>query len=304
MNPATGTVLGFGLGLGLLLIGLGWSGASLTLASARPAGPRPQRVWHLRGRREQILAGIGLVAGILTAALSGWLIALVLLPVLAVLLPRLLSAPPMTSIDRLEALEEWARNLSSLVGHTALMTSIQATRTSTPAAIEAENHRLIARLNAARPLDEALLLWADEIDDETGDYLASALIQAAGSRVSGLGATLEAIAADVAREVRARRQIVTEQRRSFTTARLIALIAVVVMAGMVLGSPLGEFYRTGPGQVVLLVISVVFLTGLAWLQRLARPDSGVRILRPHTEREPASPGAGARLALALEGSRS
>lgn len=284
MNQMTGALLGFGVGLGLILIWAGWSGTHLTWT--RPAAPRtrPQRFWHLRGRREKALAAAGLTAGVLVATLSGWLVALPLLPVLAVLLPRLMASPQMTSIDRLEALEEWARNLSSLVGHTALGTAIQATRTSTPEAIAAENGRLIARLNARRPLPEALRLWAEEINDETGDYLASALIQASSTRSAGLSHTLEQIAIDVAREVRARREIATEQRRSFTVARLIVIIALLSITGLVVFSPMGEFYRSLPGQVVLAGFAAVYLSGLAWLQRLATPDAGVRILAPESDR--------------------
>lgn len=280
MTPATGALLGFGAGLGLLLILWGWRGYSLTWtpdASARTRTPSPLR---LRGRREQIQALTGLALGVLVAAVSGWLAAVVLLPVLAVLLPRLLSAPATTSIDRLEALEEWSRALASLLGPSALITAIKATRTSTPAAIAQENERLIARLSATLPLEDSLRMWAEEIDDETGDYLATALIQASGAREAGLANTLQAIADDVAREVRARREILTEQRRSFTTARLIAIIAVVAMASLVLWSPLGAFYRTGAGQAVLLLLSTVFLAGLGWLHRLASPTPGVRILRP------------------------
>lgn len=281
MNAATGLLLGTGAGLGLLLILLGWQGSTLATLGT-PDGPgmsHTRRTRHLlRSRREQILAAAGLAVGLAVALLSGWLLAIVLVPVLAVLLPRLLASPPSTPIDRLEALEEWARSLSGLLGHSALQTAIVATRTSTPEAIKTENEHLIARLLAHQSLDVALRAWAAEIDDETGDYLAAALIQANGSRESGLAGSLEAIASDVSREVQARRKLLTEQRREFTTSRLIGAVAAVVLGGYIAFSAMGHFYLTGVGQLVLIAVVAAFLASLAWLQRLGTADPGVRIL--------------------------
>lgn len=286
-----GLLLGAGFGLGLRLLLAGWQGVSLGLLGRRgsPGNARTGRSWRLlASRRELVLAGVGLVLGVVAAVLAGWVVAIVLVPVLAVLLPRLLSSPPTTSVDRLEALEEWARSLAGLLGHSALQSAIVATRSSTPAAIRQENERLIARLLAYQSLSWALQLWAEEIDDETGDYVAAALIQAHGSREAGLSHSLEAIASDVAREVQARRKVVTEQRREFGTARAIAAVAITAMSLFVLFSELGRFYAQPLGQLVLLGVVACFLGSLAWMQKLGTPEAGVRILAgPSAEqREP------------------
>ena len=50
------------------------------------------------------------------ALLTGWLVAVLLVPAAVAGLPVLLSAPPAASkIDRLEAMEEWTRSLSGVL---------------------------------------------------------------------------------------------------------------------------------------------------------------------------------------------
>src|SRR5690349_16825457 len=105
---------------GALVVG----GALLAIAGARPAPvdtapSRPRRPGLLTrlttiSRRTKILLAAGLAAGVLVAALTGWLIAVLLLPLATVGLPVLLSASPAAAeITKLEALEEWTRALAS-----------------------------------------------------------------------------------------------------------------------------------------------------------------------------------------------
>ena len=67
-------------------------------------------------RRTKILAVAGLIAGAVIYLFTGWLIAVLLVPLAAVGLRTLLSAPPSVArIDRLEALEEWTRALAGVL---------------------------------------------------------------------------------------------------------------------------------------------------------------------------------------------
>src|SRR5699024_10532728 len=64
----------------------------------------------------QLLLGVGLALGVVVTALTGWVVALVVLPLAAVGLPVLLTAPPSgTSIAKLEALVEWTRALAGVL---------------------------------------------------------------------------------------------------------------------------------------------------------------------------------------------
>jgi tight adherence protein B len=85
--------------------------------------PAPQRAWAgvpgwlcpVTGRT-RILILVGLGVGVLVALLTGWLVAVLLVPAAVAGLPVLLSAPPAASkIERLEAMEEWTRSLSGVL---------------------------------------------------------------------------------------------------------------------------------------------------------------------------------------------
>jgi len=93
-------------------------------------------------------------------------------------LPVLLSPPSAAlKIDRLEAMEEWTRSLSGvLTVGIGLEEALIATLRSTPDPIRPEVTRLVARLRARWSTEEALRMFADDLDDATGDLVAGNLI--------------------------------------------------------------------------------------------------------------------------------
>ena len=92
------------------------------------------------------------MAGLLVAAVTGWWIAVLVLPAAAAGLPVLLTAPPSASrIGRLEAMEEWTRALSGvLTAGIGLEQALLATVRSTPEPIRPEVTALV--VPAAGPL--------------------------------------------------------------------------------------------------------------------------------------------------------
>ena len=67
-------------------------------------------------RRSQLLLAAGVVLGVVVALVSGWLLALLVVPVAMVGLPVLLSTSDQVgAIRRLEAMEEWIRSLSGVL---------------------------------------------------------------------------------------------------------------------------------------------------------------------------------------------
>src|SRR5690606_9332841 len=113
-----------------------------------PRGKLSRRPRLSRGT--QLLLASGALSGVLVFALTGWLIALVVLPVAAVGIPVLLSAPPSgAQVEKLEALEEWTRALAGvLTVGVGLEQALAATLRSTPAVIKPEVTALVARLRA------------------------------------------------------------------------------------------------------------------------------------------------------------
>ncbi|MBT0773237.1 type II secretion system F family protein [Kineosporia sp. J2-2] len=282
---------------GLLLLG-GLTGvvAGLRRTPVPPAGPataaRPSRLHGLTPRTRQLLLA-GLVAGVVAALVSGWLIALIVLPVAFAGLPWLLSAPETSlRIERLEAMEEWTRSLAGVltVGlslENALITALR----STPPPIRAEVATLVARLNARWPTDRALRAFADDMDDPTADLIAMNLVLAAQRRGTGLAAVLEGLSESVAADVRSRRAVEADRAKPRATARAITVITIGVLVLLTFNGSYIAPYGTAAGQLVLVLLLSLFVATLVWLRSMARGEPLPRIIGTGLDR-PGGSGAG------------
>jgi tight adherence protein B len=265
-----------GLGGALVVAGLIGVAIGLRESPERPPAPTRMRL-PLAARlgatsprtRALLLAGVS--AGSLTAILTGWFVAALLVPAVVVGLPILLSAPPAGSkIARVEAMEEWTRSLSGvLTAGIGLEQALIATLRSTPDAIRPEVTHLVARLRARWGTEAALRAFADEVNDATGDLVAANLILGARRRGAGLASVLESLAESVAADVRARREIEADRAKPRATARYVTLITVGVL--LVLGMT-GEYiqpYGSPVGQVILVLLLSLYVATLVWMRVMA-----------------------------------
>jgi Flp pilus assembly protein TadB len=230
---------------------------------------RDRRVALTSRTRILLLLGVGL--GLLGWAITGWVLALIIAPVAVIGLPALLSAPPAaTQINRLEAMEEWTRSLSGvLTVGIGLEQALVATLRSTPAPINAEVSRLVARLRARWDTETALRVFADELDDATGDLIAANLILGARRRGAGLASVLEGLAESVAADVRARRQVEADRAKPRATARWVTLISASVLVVLALSGKYVEPYATAIGQVILVLLLSAYVGTLIWMRHMA-----------------------------------
>jgi len=220
------------------------------------------------------------VAGLLAWLLSGWAVAVVVLPLLVVGVPLLL-APPSTAtdVDRLTAIEQWTRGMSGvLTVGSGIEHAITASLGSTPESIVPIVGTLVARLNARWPTDEALRAFADDLDDATGDLVAATLILGAHRRGPGLAAVLDDLAATVAEEVRIRRGIEADRAKPRTTARWVTILTLAVLGVLALDHAYIAPYKTAVGQLVLLVFLSLYAGCLLWLRRMTRGAPTPRFL--------------------------
>ena len=206
-------------------------------AAARPDRHpvRPARAAGSPGsdpRTRMLIVG-GAVAGLLVALVTGWVIAIVLVPAAIIGIPLLLTPPPAAaSIEKLEALEEWTRSLSGkLTAGQSLRSALIKSLQSVPAPIEREVGLMVSRLwNNTATTEDVLRAFAEDLNDSTGDVVASQLILAASGRgQAGLAKALDALAETVAADVRARRQIAADQAKPRTTARTVTVITLGVL---------------------------------------------------------------------------
>jgi Flp pilus assembly protein TadB len=218
-----------------------------------------------------VLLLAGAVTGVLVAVLTGWLVAVLVVPATVAGLPVLLSTPGAVSkIDRLEAMEEWTRSLSGvLTVGVGLEKALVATLRSAPAPIRVEVTQLVARLRARWSTEDALRVFADDLDDTTGDLIAANLILAARRRGSGLASVLESLAESVAADVRARRAIEADRAKPRATARWVTLITVGVLVVLALTGSYVKPYGTVLGQMILLFLLSLFVATLVWMRQMA-----------------------------------
>lgn len=223
-------------------------------------------------RRTQLLLVAGLVAGVAVTAVTGWLIALVVIPLATVGLPVVLSAPPSgTRINKLEALEEWTRALAGvLTVGVGLEQALTATLRSTPAAIKPEVSALVARLRARVGTEQALRMFAADLDDATGDLVAANLILGARRRGQGLASVLQALAESVAEDVKGRRAIEADRAKPRATARWVTLITVGVLVVLAMTGNYIAPYGTPLGQLILAALLAIYIALLLWMRSMAK----------------------------------
>jgi Flp pilus assembly protein TadB len=267
---------------GALVIG----GLLALIAGLRPSPvverlSRPRKVRKI-SKQTRILLLSGVFAAVLAFLVTGWILALVVVPVAFVGLPTLLSASSASArIERLEAMEEWTRSLSGvLTVGVGLEQALVATLRSTPTAIAPEVTRLVARLRARWVTEDALRAFADELDDATGDLVAANLILGARRRGAGLASVLEGLAESVAADVRSRRQVEADRAKPRATARWVTLISLGVLVVLAVSGTYVEPYQSPLGQVILVTLLTVYVATLVWMKHMAIGRAMPRFLSP------------------------
>lgn len=239
-----------------------------------PTAPTRHRTPRNRiPRQTKIVFAVGTALGLAAWLLSGWFVLFPIIPIAAVGVPYLLgSSAAADDIERLNALEEWVRNLTGvLAAGSGLEQAIIATHRGMPQALRPEITSLITRLRGNVSIDEALLRFADDLDDSTGDYVVGALRQAARLRGSGLTAALKRLSESVAENVRNRRTSEAERQGPRTTARWVTIITVALIAGLFLFTNYMDPYKQPLFQPVLFLEFVGFGLVLGWMKRYTLP---------------------------------
>jgi Flp pilus assembly protein TadB len=194
----------------------------------------------------------------------------VILPAGVAVVPSLLRVPDAKrAIKRLEAMEEWTRNLAGvLTVGVGLEQAIMASLRTTPEAVRPEVAALVSRLRVRWKTEQALRAFADDLNDPTGDRIASALIIGSRSRAQGLAIVLERLGETVSDEVRMRRRIESDRAKQRAAARYVTIIVIlttVVLAAM------GDYvavYATPRGQLLLIAWLGLYLGCLWWMRSI------------------------------------
>ena len=270
------------------LVVAGLIGAVLALRPQPIHGPVARRPSALARRltrtssRTRLVLAISVGSGLLIALLTGWVIAVVVLPAAALGVPYLLAAPPTAAtIRRLEAMEEWTRNLAGVLSSgVGLEQAVTATLRSTPDAIKPEVTMLVARLRARWHTEQALRAFADDLDDVTGDLIVANLILAAQRRNRSLANALQGVAESVTEDVTSRRKVEAGRAKPRGSARLVTMFSTGVLVWLAFTGDYVAPYGTPLGQVLLVVLLGAYAGGLLWMRKMTEGKPLSRFLGP------------------------
>ncbi|MCS6576331.1 hypothetical protein NYS52_17530 [Curtobacterium flaccumfaciens pv. flaccumfaciens] len=272
---------------GIILLVRAFQPAPPKPVAKKPTGPTLAQRWKAVSRRTKNLIVVGLVAGVITSAISGIILLVVVVPAAVVGLPLLLGKQDTRERDLLSALESWTRSLASTAetGKFTLREVIDVTRASTPAIIRVPVDRLAARMNGSWSSSAALRAFADELDSPWVDEVTIYLIQAAEFSSGGLAKALEGVADNLAVQTTMRIEIYNERDKPRRTMRTMTLIIGAVLVGIVLFSHTQQIsmYRTPLGQVILAIILAGFVALLVWAKSLTRTRPEPRIILTESE---------------------
>lgn len=274
MAPVLLTILAATLGAVLVLLGV--LGPSRT-----PGAPRRRRSTRSSSmsRKTQVRLLISVGVGLILAFATGWVILVAAVPLIVVGLPFLLNNDDEKRIAKLDALETWTRSLAGLtVTGQGLERTIAASRESCPDAIREEVTRLVARLNSRMSTEKALRMFADELDDETADFVVAHLILKATQRGNGLNAALQDLAESILSEVRARRQIETERSGPRNETRIVVFITLGLLGLLVIAQQYSAPYGTPLGQLLLCLYLGIDVLLLVMMRRIGKAKPGPRVL--------------------------
>ncbi|SOC57521.1 type II secretion system F family protein [Ornithinimicrobium cerasi] len=269
---ATGALVGLGLYVAVLAV--------VGLPERDPGTPRRFSNLTLRGVSTRLLVGLG--AGLLTLLLTRWVVAAVGIGLLAGLWDQITgdARGETQGISKLEALATWTESLrDTIAGAVGLEQAIPATAVNANPAIRSSLNLLVDRLRIREPLPDALIAFAEDLDDPSADVICAALVLNARLRGPGLRDVLGALAQSTREELDMRRRISASRRSIRRSVKIIVVIVLSVMGGLALFNQVYvQPYTTLLGQAVLVVVALLFAGGLLWMRRLSEPQKLNRFL--------------------------
>lgn len=266
-----GLLVGLGLFVGVLAV--------VGLPERRVGKPRRQRASLQESTRRLVL---GVAGGLVTLLLSRWIVAAIGIGLLVAFWDRVAgsSGVEKRAIARLEALASWTESLrDTIAGAIGLEQAIPATAANAGAPIRPSLNLLVDRLRIREPLPDALRAFAEDLDDPSADIICAALLLNARLRGPGLRDVLTALAVSTREELDMRRRIEASRKSIRRSVRIVLFIVLGMMGGLtVLNHSYVEPFDTVLGQLVLVLIVMLFAAGLLWLRSLSAPSKADRFL--------------------------
>jgi tight adherence protein B len=282
-------------GLGGLAGVLTVFGAWLAMSGLRRLDRPPQQtsaqVWSDRWARIVVnrRLGIAVAVAVVVGVVTRWPVAAALAGVFAYAAPMLLglSRADAAAQAKLDAIASWVDAIRGEIRtYAGVEQAIRGTADMAKTPIAAAVGDLATALERGARVRTALAAFRRDVDHPAADLVGIALIKAATSHAGNLADQLNWMAQSVRDDVAARERVQTSQTEARTSARLVVLIVAGVGVGLYLFNramlPLGNV----EGQLVLGVVSLVWIAAGAWLHRLATTPPARRVFKTFDEVTP------------------
>lgn len=272
----------------LFLGGVVGAGVLLFIVAVRGTEPRDPAAPGFFASNQHALSEsgrrllLGVAVGMLVLVVAGWIVLAVALGLLVALWTRIFggASSERAQIARLDGLASWTESLrDTIAGAVGLEQAIPATAANASPTVKPQLNLLVDRLRIREPLHDALMKFADDLDDPSADLIVAALVLNARLRGPGLREVLSSLAESAREELDLRRKVEAQRRSTRRSVQVVVAITLGV-AGMlvVFNGDYVEPYGTFAGQVVLAAVVAIFAAGILWLRKLAGIEVPERFL--------------------------
>lgn len=217
---------------------------------------------------------VAIAAGLLVAAVSGWIIPSVVVGAIAGWLAASIRRRRVgvdVGVERTEALASWVENVRDVLqSGNQPVGAIGATAETCPPSIRPHVRLLYARLSAGQPAEVAFRRFADDMDDALADLVAVGLLIAV-SRGAETEDVLSALAVQARHQADRRRIIEAERAPMRREVMMVSLVMCALLAGVFVfaRSSYLNAYDDVSGQIFLALVLVGYGALLIWVGRLA-----------------------------------
>jgi len=255
--------------------GLGVSVLIVALQGTDPAtaGPRKQRFSRKAIERQTGLVVAAVLVFVLTLVVTRWIVLAIALALLVLLWKRMFGGgrEERLAITRVEGLAAWTESLrDTIAGAVGLEQAIPATAVNAAPSIRPSLNLFVDRLRVREPLPDALMKFADDLDDPSADLIVAALILNSRLRGPGLRDVLTALADSARDELDVRRRVEGSRRSTRRSVQIVVIVIGVMSGALVLfNQSYVQPYASVEGQIVLAVVLAIFALSIFWLRRLS-----------------------------------
>lgn len=255
--------------------GLGVSVLIVALQGTDPAtaGPRKQRFSRRAIERQTGLVVAAVLVFVLTLVVTRWIVLAIALALLVLLWKRMFGGgrEERLAITRVEGLAAWTESLrDTIAGAVGLEQAIPATAVNAAPSIRPSLNLFVDRLRVREPLPDALMKFADDLDDPSADLIVAALILNSRLRGPGLRDVLSALADSARDELDVRRRVEGSRRSTRRSVQIVVAVIGLMSGALVLfNRSYVQPYASVEGQIVLAVVLAIFALSIFWLRRLS-----------------------------------